>query len=122
MLVVHPRLISIDSLGPRRLLSVTINNGLLTITGTGKNDIISLFLEKKNARMLDVKVNKTVKAFATSSFSGIFIEGFAGDDQISISEAFGAIANNVTVYGDGGNDSITTASGTTHIFLGSGND
>src|SRR5947209_1254052 len=106
LLVSQLRFTSMDSLEPRRLLSASIIKSVLTVNGTGKNDIIAVFLDKNDPHKIDVKINKTVTGFATSALTAIFIEGFAGDDQIFISETNGAIANNATVYGDGGNDSI----------------
>jgi len=49
----------LDSLESRRLLAATLEpGGVLTVTGTGKNDVISIFLDGGNALKIDVKVNR----------------------------------------------------------------
>jgi len=57
----------LESLESRRLLAASIDGGLLTVTGTGKKDIISVFIDGTDKTKLDVKINKTVTQFALSS-------------------------------------------------------
>src|ERR1700761_4929152 len=106
----------IEPLESRRLLTVTLTNGQLAITGTSKNDVISVFIGPDNSTQLDVKVKDFTTVYSLASVKSIFIHGNAGDDSITISEAYGNITLPVTVYGDGGDDIVTTASGPAHIF------
>src|ERR1700735_1755694 len=82
-----PAFPSLDQLDTRRLLTVSLNGGALDVTGTAKNDVISLFVDAKDPTTLDVKLNKTVTPFVLTNVQTIFIEGFAGNDMIVFTEA-----------------------------------
>src|SRR5438034_11524164 len=68
----------VDVLEPRRLLAgASLSNGLLTVNGTNSRDVVTIFIERKNPKNLDVKINGSVKAFTltlilTSRFFGFF--------------------------------------------------
>src|SRR5438067_2061645 len=112
-----------DVLESRRLLAgASLSNGLLTVNGTDSRDIITVFIERKNPKNLDVKINSSVKAFTLATVKSMSIKGADGNDSISVDEAFGPINIPVTVFAGSGNDIVTTASGAARIYLGVGND
>src|SRR3954447_11204877 len=80
--------VNIEQLESRRLLAATLDSGLLTINGTKKNDVISIFIDPADKTKLDVKLDNAVTSFALSGVSAIFARGFAGDDRIVVSQAF----------------------------------
>src|SRR3954454_24388427 len=95
----------IDVLEPRRLLAgASLSSGLLTVNGTNSRDIITVFVERKNAKNLDVKINGSVKAFTLASVKSMLIHGGDGNDSISVDEGFGSINAPVTVFAGSGND------------------
>src|SRR5690348_12562453 len=82
----------IDLLESRRLLAgASLSSGLLTVNGTDSRDIITIFIERKNAKNLDVKINGSVKAFTLASVKSMLIQGGGGNDSISVDEVFGSI-------------------------------
>ena len=107
----------IHRLESRRLLAVSLDGGLLSITGTGKRDIISVFIDPSDSTQLDVKVNKVVTPFALSSVTRMFIRSFAGNDQVEISHAFGDITIPATIYTDAGDDLVNAGKGKDRAFL-----
>src|SRR5438034_394688 len=113
----------VDVLEPRRLLAgASLSNGLLTVNGTNSRDVVTIFIERKNPKNLDVKINGSVKAFTLANVKSMLIRGGDGNDSISVDEAFGNINVAVTVYAGSGNDIVTTAHGAARIYLGDGND
>src|SRR5581483_5811500 len=95
--VSQPRSTSVDLLEPRRLLAASVANATLIVTGTSKNDVISLFIDATDPSQIDVKINKKVTEFARDSYALIYINGRDGDDQITLAENNGAILNATTV-------------------------
>src|SRR5438067_13531055 len=87
----------IDDLEPRRLLSASLNSGLLTVNGTNNRDVISIFIERKNPKNLDVKLNGSVKAFSLANVRTMLTKTVNGDDSNGVDDAFGNINIPVTV-------------------------
>src|SRR5262249_9095087 len=94
----------------------------LTINGTSGPDSVSVILDQKNPKNLDVKINGSQKAFALASVKTMLIQTVDGNDSITIDEASGDISIPATIYAGSGNDIVSTAHGAARIYLGDGND
>jgi Ca2+-binding RTX toxin-like protein len=129
----------LETLEPRRLLSVTLNAGTLRLTGTNHPDDISL--TRSGVDDIVAQVNDEVRVFDMDNLDEVFIfgqgehdfiiaraagltaagidiqiNGGDGDDQIECSN------NNDTVFGGPGNDTIAASSGHDRLFGGDGDD
>ena len=112
----------VDALESRRLLSIAYDNGLLTLTGTAKNDHLNVSTPKAHkgyVRADDGHVHKDVKIAYVKT---IAITAARGNDVITVSVPKMPTKPNVSVHGDGGNDTITTDGGNDTIYGGSGDD
>jgi len=114
----------VESLEVRRLLAadvaVTIDDGVLEIVGTRKNDSISVALHGPGAGQIDVIIgDQPAQTFPESAITAIEIEGKGGDDILSVGAG---IFVPVHVDGDGGDDTITGGDGDDDLDGDSGND
>ena len=121
----------------RRLLSATIANRVLTITGTRRNDVISL----RQTKFLDPAAGHLTPAvepilngqsegrFLQSQFDSIVFFGDAGNDRISV--PWGHIQNRrfvkglsipVSLEGSAGNDTLIGGDGNDTLVGGRGRD
>jgi Ca2+-binding RTX toxin-like protein len=93
----------IDALEPRILfaLSLSLEEGLLTVGGTAAADVIVISKVDDN---LTIAVNKSLFAMPTSEVQRITIKGFGGNDKISFGEGVSLAA---TIFGGDGNDLIS---------------
>lgn len=89
--------------------------GALLVNGTSGGDTISLTTSGAN---LVVNIDNWVYQYALSAVKSIEVHGYAGADIITLGT--GVIGS--TLYGEGGNDSITGGSGSDTIIGGGGND
>jgi hypothetical protein len=106
-------LVAMDPLESRRLLTATLDTGLLSVVGTGANDDISVAVSGGN---LNVTVNgQNQGTFALTDVNGIEVSGLNGNDSISLA----GINVPATLSGGDGND--TLVGGAANDFL-SGND
>lgn len=111
----------------RRLLSsVYLHDGYLSVTGTHKQDFISIYYPRTTAN-LQVKIGREFWTFITADVQTLRINGGAGDDRIGIDEGSGAliygpISVPTRIYGADGNDTIFGGSGRDRIYGGNGND
>lgn len=123
------------------------NRQFITITGTNKNDQISIVQKKDNK--LEVKINNELKTFKSDEIKGIMVYAKGGDDFIKFFNedekntpvpTYNAIidagAGNDEIYGPGnntgrmenllmgkeGNDKIYGGNGFNHILGGEGDD
>jgi Ca2+-binding RTX toxin-like protein len=123
------RRLFVERLESRRLLapvSAEVDaNGVLNISGNGKNDWIHLAL---NGTVLTLTVNKKSVDFDTTTFTAVSIDGGAGNDRIWIDDGvtFGATIHggvgNDRIHGGGGNDTIYGDKGNDWAWGGSGDD
>ncbi len=89
----------------------------LYVYGTASNDVITL----SESTTLDVAVNGVDAQFTPAQVSSIFIFGFNGDDNVSVSSLDTGTA--LTVYGMKGNDTLSVAAVVTQgITLNGGAD
>ncbi len=99
----------IETLEQRRLLSVSLDNGVLTVVGSKKADVITCSLDSTGT-MLHLSENGAASDFPLDQVTGINISGGNGNDIVTLDPA-------VTLPGtlDGGN-------GSDQLFGGSGDD
>src|SRR5258705_4043142 len=113
----------IESLESRTLLSASLDNGLLTITGTEAADTVTI----RNAKFddtLKVSINKQASYFTKSAVTGIVVNALGGDDRIDVVRAGpgGGVAIVVTVLGADGNDAIGGGARDDSLVGGNRND
>ena len=113
-----------ESLENRRLLSVSLHNGHLNITGTRRADNIELRVDQSH---LIVSMGARTKSFALADISFIkatggngndSLEGNAGDDSLeggNDDDSLEGNAGNDDCHGGAGNDSITGGQGHDHF-------
>ncbi|MFI5379551.1 MAG: beta strand repeat-containing protein [Tepidisphaerales bacterium] len=103
---------TMERLEGRVLLSVALQNGVLTVNGTSANDQIALSVDAGDATLLDVVVNGALQATPMAAgVNQIQVNGLAGDDTLTIDVSHG---NPIPVGGiayDGGDgfDSLAIA-------------
>jgi Ca2+-binding RTX toxin-like protein len=117
-----------QSLEERRMLSASVEAGVLTVAGTDANDTITVGLNATDNTKLDVNVNGTITSFAllnadtTAAITGIKVSGGNGDDKINVDQTNGGIALPVTLDGGNGQDSLTGGAGADVLNGGNGKD
>src|ERR1051326_1454151 len=85
---------SIESLEPRTFLSVSVNDGVLTVTGTEKADQITIRYVRSQITpaisiislpaYYEVTVNGKVTNVSSFSVKAISVVAYAGDDNINL--------------------------------------
>ena len=82
----------LEILEQRKLFAASVVNGVLTVTGTGSNDVIVIRLRFSD-NMIEVNVNGAISAFelVAQSIASVALFGMAGDDRISVREAVAAV-------------------------------
>jgi Ca2+-binding RTX toxin-like protein len=148
-LVAHPYnlqergiLMMIENLENRRLLSASLANGVLTVTGTTGNDRIAV---TPNGTDLNVQIGKTKQTFKAADVKSLVVKSLAGNDTIDLAKSpvgatvdagdgndlvIGTALADVVTAGKGndyvfslaGNDSVTGGDGNDQIASGAGND
>ncbi len=121
-----------ELLESRRLLAASLVDGVLTVTGTRKDDLIRIV--QKPTTLL-VTVNGRLDAFKPTHVRSVIVNGNRGDDRILLSigstiylgDAVTTpqldLKKKLLVDGGGGNDSIDSAGGAHATLLGGdGND
>jgi Ca2+-binding RTX toxin-like protein len=113
----------LESLESRRLLSASIENGVLMVDGTNHSDEITLRLNHDDSGKLDVSINGEVTQFTVSDITGgVKIEGHNGKDHLMVSDTEGDITLNVTMMGGSGRDVLRGGAETDELFGGNGKD
>lgn len=107
--------LKVESLENRNMMAgITLNAGVLTITGTNAADevIVDATVNGVVARLNDV-----VQVFAPMSVTSLVVNGLAGDDKISNNTGFSA-----TLRGGAGDDTIKGGTGNDVMQGGAGDD
>src|SRR5450432_2000875 len=112
----------VEDLEPRKLLTAVMDGTQLNVTGTGKADVISVYLNSKNLKQLEVKVNKTVTAFTAASITLIRISAGAGNDKVIVDQTISPINIQTIIYGGAGDDVIQGGAARDRIAGDDGND
>jgi Ca2+-binding RTX toxin-like protein len=125
-------LVSFESLEGRKLLSATLENGVLTVTGTNQGDKMEISLDQADPTKLDVRVNDETSSFSLADITGgVVMNGGDGSDMMAVNEVNGTISLNVTMNGGNGrelmlggseNDTFNGDNGNDKEDGGAGND
>lgn len=122
--------LSLESLESRRLLSADLADGVLTIVGTKKSDVIEVSVPTAGDHIgqLQVDVNGTLNHFNPAQVTSIRIQGLNGNDEITVASDI-VIATwinggngNDTINGGGGDDTILGENGKDVVHGGEGDD
>jgi Ca2+-binding RTX toxin-like protein len=116
----------------RQLLAAALVDGVLTVTGTAKNDRISIVLSR-NGDTITVsetsgnrfrKGTTTKTDFVADDVTSIIVNAAAGNDSVALGGGARRtpFALSATINGDSGNDSLTGAAGNDTINGGDGDD
>src|SRR5438094_257370 len=115
--------VSFECLEGRKLLSATLENGVLTVTGTVKSDHMSISLNHDDPTKLDVSVNDEASQFTLADITGgIVMNGLGGKDRMNVNEENGAITLAVSMNGGSGRDIMHGGSGADDMNGGNGKD
>lgn len=106
----------LEQLESRRLLSVTLDNGVLTVTGTEDHDQLAV---GRSTTMIVVNDNGAHHSFNPADVNSIVINGLGGADRIGIGPG---VNKPITANGGGGNDYITGGTGPEHLNGDAGDD
>ena len=95
-----------ETLESRRMFSVSLANGLLTVNGTGAADTISI--HKNTTGQLVVVEPAGTHTFAANAVAKVAVNAGAGDDKITSDDS---VTIPMTLHGGAGADSITGGGG-----------
>ena len=82
------RALRIEGLEDRRVLSADLVNGVLSVVGTKKSDVIQVDIPSSGEHIgqLAVDVNGVQSFFDVNAVSAIHIFGLNGNDQIAVAD------------------------------------
>ena len=109
----------IENLERRRLLSLTLQFGTLTVAGTAGNDKIVV---SHTGNFITAEVNGASQTYSIGEANPIIILGRRGNDDIQIFNTDYDYDPFVTIWGDAGDDVIRGGVERAHIFGGDGDD
>jgi Ca2+-binding RTX toxin-like protein len=112
---------AVEGLESRTLLSATLSDGVLTVTGTAGADRIEV-QNRSDKGQIKLELNGRETKYAFSSVTKIVIDGLAGNDVISYSGRDGGLNVPGVLNGGDGDDSIEGGLGNDTITGGNGND
>src|SRR5258708_24667210 len=98
---------ALEALESRQLLTVSVDGGILFVTGTSGNDTITILRDPVVKGMLRVSVNGFYNAVDQGAITQIRVDALAGDDRITVDQSNGVISTPLNAAGGDGNDSIT---------------
>ena len=101
----------------RRLLSVNVNSGVLTIAGTGGAD--TYVVAKSGTNVTVTENGGAAQSFALASVTSILADLGGGGDSITLTDD---ILLNAVLNGEAGNDTITSGGGADTLDGGIGDD
>ena len=112
---------AIELLEPRRLFSSASvsGTGVLRVLATDADDVITVAPNTADSAKIDVVINGTTRTLPSSGVNLIRIRAYHGNDIVEVSEE---IDLPVVVYGNRGDDEITTGSGSDTVLGGRGDD
>ncbi len=100
----HP---AVESLEPRRLLSVSMGQHSIDVEGTRRNDVISIRQDTLHASKLVITVNGVAAKYSMDAITQLTINAGRGNDVISVDDIRRSFSVNISA-GDG-DDQVTTA-------------
>jgi Ca2+-binding RTX toxin-like protein len=109
------------------VVSSKLENGLLTVQGTGGNDRLALRLKAGDPGTLQVDAGDDGTAefeFPRANVTRIAVDAGRGDDAVRIDEANGVFTDTIptTLDGGPGNDNLAGGSGAETLLGGTGDD
>jgi Ca2+-binding RTX toxin-like protein len=107
---------TLESLESRRLFTVTLTDGVLTVTGTENADQLVV---GRNETMIVVNDNGTASQWNPADVNSIAINGLGGDDQIGVRPG---LVKPISIDAGAGNDAVHGGTGRERILGGEGND
>lgn len=111
----------VESLEGRALLSVSLDEGVLTIIGTVRRDFIEV-QKRADKGELKVELNARETEYPLNSVTRIVIRGLGGNDVIGYSGRDGRLDVPGSISGGDGNDVIEGGNGDDTIAGDAGND
>src|SRR3954466_7551265 len=108
----------IETLEPRRLLSVKLHDDGPDVFGTPSDDRI--VLSQNSHHQFVININGHVHVFQRHTFGYIWVFAGAGDDRVEVKDAKVALGINVAIYGDEGDDLLIAGQGGNQLYGGSG--
>jgi Ca2+-binding RTX toxin-like protein len=114
----------VEPLEQRRHLaaSAELLDGVLTIVGTHKADVIDLTVDSAFRQQVTVRLNGDVSRFTLTDVDGISIQAGQGNDVVHIDNGKVHLDQPTTIFGSGGNDTIRGGKGKDRIYGGAGAD
>jgi Ca2+-binding RTX toxin-like protein len=112
---------SIETLDARRLLSVSINTGVVMVTGTAGNDVITIEHRADGPKII-VTVNGTETPLNESLVTKIIVSAGDGNDKIVCASTDGGMWVPTYLRGGPGSDTIRGGYGKDTIYGGDGRD
>jgi Ca2+-binding RTX toxin-like protein len=126
----------IEDLEQRALLSAVLSGGVLTVTGTSGNDVITVRTGKDDAGNAQVivtegvrptrhakRVAPTVTRFAAADVKSVVVDAGDGNDSVAlIGRRKTPFAVNATINGGNGDDRLLAGAGNDTVNGGAGND
>src|SRR4051812_2039183 len=110
-----------EELESRRLLSISLSNGLLKITGTPGDDSITI---RQEGPTLFIDDNVKVRSYAASDVTQLLIDVRGGDDFLRLRKRNNTrnVTAPATILGGTGNDTLRGGLANDSINGGDGND
>lgn len=105
-----------EPLETRKLMSASLVNGVLTVSGSNLNDVIAV---SQDATRVRVNENGVVSAFALSSVNSVVVDGLGGNDQLL---GRTNLQKPMTLRGGEGNDTLVGGAKGDLIEGGAGHD
>lgn len=109
----------LEPIEPRLLFAAVLADGVLTITGTERNDTIEVDLRDNGN--LKVEINNVESSFNYSAITRFVINGLGGNDSIEFNQR-NAILKGAEIRAGDGRDTVEGTDARDTIFGGAGND
>ena len=112
----------IEPLEPRKLLSASLAENVLTVVGTHKNDVITVTINARTTNQISVSVNGAVQRFLLSDVQEIDIIAGRGNDFVYVDPHQPKLIATTKITGGDGKDTIQGGAGKDRIEGNDGND
>jgi hypothetical protein len=109
----------LESLEARRLMSASLEDGVLQVRGTDEDDVIKITQPRSNPRRINVAINDDTFAFKAHRVRRIEVRAQDGDDEVSIG---GRVRARAKLYGGRGDDTLAGGSAADLLVGGAGDD
>src|SRR5687768_2528695 len=111
----------LEAMEGRRLLSVSLDDGALSVVGTSRADSITIGLRASDPSKLSVRLNGAVSEFALADVTSIDVQARSGSDRVVV-DLGASPAAGVRVNGGNGNDWLRGSAGDDTLLGGHGKD